>query len=206
MAISPNVSDLEKGKFVESSTVANQVTVAVTNADGSKIGSGNNAATVADGADVNAGATTDAANTTGTTGTMSGKLRGLVSILANVWDSVNGWLKVTLGTNIAGEDINANRLLVEARYSRTRLTASGLVATGAGYIKGLTFSATGAVTAGVVTVYDNTAASGDVIFSGVIQTGISPIPLPLETTFATGLYVSYDGTIANVATGVSWRQ
>ena len=42
------------------------------------------------------GATGDAANTTGTTGTISGKLRGLVSILADVWDSVNHQLKVSI--------------------------------------------------------------------------------------------------------------
>lgn len=164
------------------------------------------ASPVADGADVNAGSTTDAANTTGTTGTMSGKLRGIVTILANVWDSVNGWLKVSMATTIAGEDINANRLLVESRYSRTRVTADGLVATGAGYIRGVTFSATGAVTAGVITIYDNTAESGTVLFSGVIQVGLNPVFIPLETTFTTGLYVGYDGTVANVATGVAWRQ
>jgi hypothetical protein len=39
---------------------------------------GGGPATIADGADVNAGATTDAAITTDTTGTLSGKLRGLV--------------------------------------------------------------------------------------------------------------------------------
>lgn len=41
-------------------------------------GGGGGAATIADGADVNAGATTDAAVVTDTNGTLSGKLRGLV--------------------------------------------------------------------------------------------------------------------------------
>lgn len=40
------------------------------------------------------GATTDAAVDTNTTGTISGKLRGLVKILASVWDSVNSRLNV----------------------------------------------------------------------------------------------------------------
>lgn len=40
------------------------------------------------------GLTTDAANTTGTTGTISGKLRGFLTILADVWDSTNHRLKV----------------------------------------------------------------------------------------------------------------
>lgn len=40
------------------------------------------------------GATSDAAVTTNTTGSLSGKLRGLVAILADVWDSTNHRVKV----------------------------------------------------------------------------------------------------------------
>lgn len=51
---------------------------------------------VADGADVALGATTDAAVTTNTTGTISSKLRGLVAILSNVWNSSTSRMKVEL--------------------------------------------------------------------------------------------------------------
>ena len=47
-----------------------------------------------DGANVVLGATTDAAVISNATGTISSKLRGIVAILANVWDSVNGRLRV----------------------------------------------------------------------------------------------------------------
>lgn len=47
-------------------------------------GGGGGAMTVADGADVTQGANGDAANTTGTTGTISGKLRGMVQHLASL--------------------------------------------------------------------------------------------------------------------------
>lgn len=57
-------------------------------------GAGGGAVTVADGVDVAEGATTDAAVVSDVSGTVSGKLRGLVKILASVWDSVNGRLKV----------------------------------------------------------------------------------------------------------------
>jgi len=57
-------------------------------------GGGGGAATIADGADVAEGFTTDAAVVSDSNGTVSGKLRGLVKILASVWDSVNGRLKV----------------------------------------------------------------------------------------------------------------
>jgi hypothetical protein len=57
-------------------------------------GAGGGPATIADGADVTLGATTDIAVVTDVNGTISGRLRGLVKILASVWDSVNGRLKV----------------------------------------------------------------------------------------------------------------
>lgn len=51
-------------------------------------------ASVADGSDVNAGAKADAAVTSDVSGSLSAKLRGLVKILADVWDSVNHRLNV----------------------------------------------------------------------------------------------------------------
>lgn len=52
------------------------------------------AMTIADGADAAVGATTDAAVVTDANGTLSGKLRGLVKILASVWNSVSNALRV----------------------------------------------------------------------------------------------------------------
>jgi hypothetical protein len=57
-------------------------------------GGGGGPVTIADGADVAQGTTTDAAITSDASGTVIGFLRGLVKILASVWDSVNGRLKV----------------------------------------------------------------------------------------------------------------
>ncbi len=57
---------------------------------------------VADGSDVAEGATTDSAITTDSSGTISGKLRGLVKIFSSVWDSINGRLLTSakmFGTN-----------------------------------------------------------------------------------------------------------
>jgi hypothetical protein len=52
--------------------------------------------TVLNAIDTNAGATDDAAITTDAAGTLSGKLRGLVAILADVWDSVSHFLRVSI--------------------------------------------------------------------------------------------------------------
>lgn len=63
-------------------------------------GGGGGAVTIADAADVAQGATTDAAVTSDTTGTLSGKLRGLVKMLADMWDSANHWLKVSVQNTV----------------------------------------------------------------------------------------------------------
>lgn len=72
-------------------------------------GSGGSAVSVADGADVAEGATTDAAVTTDANGTLSAKLRGLVKILGDAWDSANHRLNVAIqnalpaGSNTIGK-------------------------------------------------------------------------------------------------------
>ena len=50
---------------------------------------------LANGGDINAGSTTDVAVVSDANGTVSGKLRGLVKVFADVWDSVNHALKVS---------------------------------------------------------------------------------------------------------------
>lgn len=52
------------------------------------------------GAGATIGATADAAVTTSAEGTLSGKLRGVVAILADVWVSASHWLKVAVATEL----------------------------------------------------------------------------------------------------------
>ncbi len=72
---------------------------------GSGGGGGGGAVTIADGADVTEGAIADVAVTGDNAGTVSAKLRGLDKIQADVWDSVNHWLNVSLkaGTALIGQ-------------------------------------------------------------------------------------------------------
>lgn len=87
-------------------------------------GGGGGAATIANGADVAEGSTTDAAVTTNSAGTVSGKLRGLVTILSNVWDSVNGRLNIAItaplpsGTATIGKVNQGAPTLSNAWYTR----------------------------------------------------------------------------------------
>lgn len=119
--------------------------------------------------------------------------------------TVNGFQKVTLAEYIAGEDITNNVMRVEHQYSYSRKTADGQVKATAGFIHTVTFSATGTVTAGVITIYDSASESGTVVWSGTIQVGLNPTTIVLDVVCGTGIYVGYDGTIANVATTVSYR-
>lgn len=70
--------------FVDTVQVSGKTAVVVANPDGSIVGSGGGATTIADGADVALGSTTDGAVDTDTTGTVSGKLRGLVKLIVNL--------------------------------------------------------------------------------------------------------------------------
>ena len=92
-----------------------------------------------------------------------------------------------------------------ARNRVTAVTADSLVTSGSGILERLIFSANGTVTAGVITVYDNTAESGTVIWRGTIQVATAPVTVFIGADYFTGIYVGYDGTIANVATSVVYR-
>lgn len=88
-------------------------------------GSGD-AVTIADGADVALGSTTDAANTTGTTGTLIGMVRGLLQSVAAVVSIGSGWVKVSIQNatlSVAGTKTNNN-----AAPSATQLEALTAVA------------------------------------------------------------------------------
>lgn len=84
---------------------------AVESGGASGSGGGGGAVTVADGANVALGTTTDAAQTDATqTGTIVAFLKGVVKVLADVWNSTDNYLKVSLATLISGEDLTNNVL------------------------------------------------------------------------------------------------
>jgi len=119
---------------------------------------------------------------------------------------VNGNTKTNMATRIAGEDLTNDVLKVEQRYIYTRLTADGQVKSGAGFVHTVTFSPTGSVTAGVISLYDSLTETGTIIFSVSLPvTTFTPFSVHIDSTFATGLFVGYDATVANVQTTVSSR-
>lgn len=119
---------------------------------------------------------------------------------------VSGNIKVALGTQIAGEDLTNDVLKIEHRYSYSYCTADTAVKTGAGFLHALTISPTdAAATAGTIIVYDNTAESGNIIFSYTVPAAaLVPVSVILDVSFTTGLYVGFT-TTADVGVTVSYR-
>ncbi|MGW6120445.1 hypothetical protein ACWFRF_15490 [Nocardia sp. NPDC055165] len=109
---------------------------------------------IGNGSDVNAGATTDAAVTTSTTGTLSGKLRGLVTILSNVWDSVNGNLKTGLA-NALDEDIDSITSYAKG-FTAVKLSADGIASASTCVFGGWYVESS---SSGVISFYDNASAA-----------------------------------------------
>jgi hypothetical protein len=109
-------------------------------------GAGGGAVTIADGADVCEGATTDAAVATDATGTVSGKLRGLVKLLAAVINIPSGYLAVmiqnaTLAVTQSGTwSISAASGGGWLASSQTALSSTGVTVKGsAGQVGGYDF-------------------------------------------------------------------
>lgn len=84
------------------------------------------------------------------------------------------------------------------KYSIEKVTADSAIATGAGAVVGVLIAAV--TTAGVLTLYDNTAESGDELGSFDIETraagALVPQFIPCPNAYATGLYAGFDGTLA----------
>lgn len=91
---------------------------------------GGSAVSIADGSDVAEGATADAAIVSDAAGTVSGKLRGLVKIFADVWDSLNHRLNVAVGNFPASQTVaqatGSNLHVVVDTAPSTAVTNAGL--------------------------------------------------------------------------------
>ena len=113
----------------------------------------------------------------------------------------------SLGTTIAGEDINNDVLKVEQRFSYKAVTAADAqVKAGAGVLHSITFSCNDAApTAGSIIVYDSLTETGTQIFNHTFTTTpFVPFTVFVDCTFATGLYLGFT-TTADVNVSVSYR-
>lgn len=108
---------------------------------------------------------------------------------------------------LAGEDVINDVVKVEQRYTYSvPVVASAAIKSAPGFLHALIFSCNDAApTAGTIDVYDNTAASGDKIFSWTLTTtAFVPFSVIMDVSFSTGLYVAIT-TTADVNVSASYR-
>lgn len=115
-------------------------------------------------------------------------------------------IKMSLADQLAGEDLVADVMKVEQRYGYANITTltTTTVKSGAGFLHALTIMTP--VASSVITIYDNTAASGTKIGTITLPVTITnqgPITIPVNVSFSTGLTV-VTGTAASDIT-VSFR-
>ena len=142
------------------------------------ISGGGGAVTMADGANVTQGALADAAVTTNAPGTLSAKLRGIVTILASVWDSVNNRLKVdgsSVTQPVSGAFFQATQPvsgpLTDAQLRLTPVPISGTIAavTTLGSITGAITPGTAAANLGKAEDAAHTSGDTGVFVLGVVN-------------------------------------
>lgn len=115
--------------------------------------------------------------------------------------------QVSQATLVAGEDLTNNKLVVEQRYTYGRVTATGTttIKFTAGYVDSISITnpaaLTGATTVTTITIYDNTAASGQNTHIIVLPVSANlasalPLSIPVHDSYVTGITV-------NVALGTS---
>lgn len=103
----------------------------------------------------------------------------------------NGNEYETLGTKLAGEDLTNDVMKIRDSASYTNLTASALIKTGAGVLKGIIVNSH---TSGTLKLWDNTSAATTVLCNTItFASGPQFIKLP-AIEFNTGLYATIGGT------------
>lgn len=103
----------------------------------------------------------------------------------------------TVGTGI---------LKVENSYTLGRATADTQIKASAGFVHTVSIAPlTATPTAGLLTVYDNTAGSGTVVYQEWVFATTPGHTVTLDVACGTGIYVEFDATLANVQVIVAYR-
>lgn len=119
---------------------------------------------------------------------------------------VNANLKTREQYAPAYEDNTNSKAIVEHRYSYGRATADTQIKGSAGFIHTVSIAPlTATPTAGLLTIYDSSAESGTVIYAEWIFATDVGHTIELNVTTATGIYVGFDATLANVQVTVAYR-
>lgn len=97
----------------------------------------------------------------------------------------------TMTTKLAGEDLTNDVLKIRDNATYTNLSASALIKTGAGVLKGIVVNSHAS---GTLKLWDNTSAATTVLLNTItFAAGPNFIKLP-AVEFSTGLYTTIGGT------------
>lgn len=210
MAIKNSKTEREWGSIIESDSVSGQPARAVVNPDGSNLGT-NTTSTPTYVAPSNYAVDDSAMPATPNIVPVGGEYRASATTYTDGDATVdqsdaNGNKKVTLATQIAGEDLTNDVIKSENRFSSSNVTSDTAVKSGAGFLHCLTFSCNDAApTAGSIIVYDNTAESGTILYSETFDTtAFRGYTIFRNVSFSTGLYVGFT-TTADINVAVSYR-
>lgn len=100
-----------------------------------------------------------------------------------------------------GNTPNTTPILVSTvpTFTSAKVTASGQIRSAAGKLATITISPlTATPTGGLLTIYDSPAATGTVLHSEWVSATTPTHTVSFNCTLASGLYVLFDGTLANV--------
>lgn len=115
-----------------------------------------------------------------------------VSIVGTDGQPTVGLSDVELGSLLAGEDLTNDVLKTEDRSTYTNLSASALIKTGAGRVKGFMVNSH---TSGTLKLWDNTSAATTVLLNTITFAAGSGLMFNLpDVEFGTGLYATIGGT------------
>ena len=92
--------------------------------------------------------------------------------------------------------------------NKLRVTGDTLVATATFPLKLHTITiapTTATPTAGLLTVYDSTTETGTAVYSEWVFATTPGHTITLDCDMRTGIYVGYDGTLANASCTVTWQ-
>ena len=114
------------------------------------------------------------------------------AVLNKSYDPTNDYLDVNLKSKLAGEDITNDVLKTEDRSTYTNLSASALIKTGAGRVKGFMVNSH---SSGTLKLWDNTSAATTVLLNTITFAAGSGLMFNLpDVEFSTGLYATIGGT------------
>lgn len=86
-------------------------------------------------------------------------------------------------------------------HSVTSVTSDTLIKSGPGYLKQIVITNT--TIAGAITIYDSTTESGTIIQQCTLSITNTPVIIPIDAKFNTGLFVGFDALLVGRVT-VTW--